>query len=634
MNLDRIFKFCSDKQKEAATQYIDRHLVIFAAPGSGKTLTLTARIACLLNRGVKPHQIFAATFTKKGADDMKKRLQALLPRHFLLDGMALGTFHHCALSILRANAKAAGVSWNFTIVSSAQQKILFEEALQEFSLKYNVEDIVSSEMKLLSREKIRAVLEEYEEDQDNNPLNSLNFLYSVICSAKADMDLYNNLSAELLILLSLYNKRLRSNKFIDMMDILFLTVNLFTNSPSILETYRKKYRYILVDEFQDTNSMQLQFIVLLARQAFITVCGDDDQAIYGWRGASSHVFSQFLEHFPTAQTVVLCDNYRSTQLIVNTAQSLIRNNKIRKPKDVIAAKGIGQEPEVIIIESCKKEAVIIARLAEFYINKGCLHSEIAVLCRMHSIAKGILEELELKSIPIKSVSKKIYFNNNEIGVVSFLKLIVDSSDEIAFMIIFNWPKRKLGDKAKKRIQYISNYKRLSLYESLKYIVESTKDPPKGFRELYNSICAFSQKSKSYSPSEMVNLIVSDFRLKDCQSLEKAAEPYLVVDSLDVFLQGIDCLEDSDKVTVTTIHQAKGQEWDIVIVPRMNEGYLPANSNVEEERRLAYVAATRAKKHVIFTCVMTGNQGEMLAPSRFIDELFANNYKNRKISEFN
>lgn len=624
MNLDKVFKFCSQKQKEAATQFIDKNLVILAAPGSGKTLTLTARIAFLLSKGVKPHQIFAVTFTKKGANDMKKRLASLLPPHFLLDGMALGTFHHCTLSILRANAKVAGVSWNFSVVSGLELRKIFEKALGEFAVHYDINEILTRPLFMNTK---NGYFENFNEEPTSQfPLQTVISFFTIISNAKSDMKYYENLPNDLLKLFDIYNKHLRGHKNIDLFDLLFLTLRMFLNNKAILETYQKKYKYVLIDEFQDTNPMQLQFISLLAKHACVTICGDDDQAIYSWRGASSQIFSDFSELFPS-ETILLTQNYRSTQSIVKISQNIIQNNVARRKKDIFGCGEIGERPEVIIEETCKKEEETIAKLILFYVKKGFFYRNFAVLSRSNRTIVDLASHLSHKEIPIKSLEKKCYFNTSETGVFSFLKLILNCENEEAFMIVFNWPKRKLGEKAKKRIQYISNYKKLSMFHSLEFIVNNTQNPLKGFVELYTQILLFKEKSQNLSPADLVQYIIKSFNLKDCKQLEEIAEAYVDLGTLEFFLQSVDSCDETDKITLTTIHQAKGQEWDIVIIVRTNDGHLPLhNCDLEEERRLAYVAATRARKHLIFTCAMIGNQGDALVPSRFLEEFFAENLK--------
>ena len=332
--------------------------------------------------------------------------------------------------------------------------------------------------------------------------------------------------------------------------------------------------------------------------------------------------------FPDCDTVILNQNYRSTQSIVAASQNLISNNKFRTTKDIFANNEIGTMPEIIIAENSKKEAEIVARLIEFYADKGFKYENIAVLYRLNKIYSEIFSEMEKRFIPVKTRKKVVYLNENETRIVSFLKLIINTSDDEAFMTIFNWPKRKLAEGAKKRIQYISSYKNLSLFESLKFLVTSTSKCLKGFSDLFNAIQSFRLDSQSLGLFELVTKMVLDFRVNNAQNLLALSEVFLSSGNqcIQDFLQSIDCGEDADSITLTTIHQAKGREWDIVIVARVNEGFLPSGKDVEEERRLAYVAATRARKILIITCAMNGSQGEYFAPSRFIEELFDKNLK--------
>jgi DNA helicase II / ATP-dependent DNA helicase PcrA len=628
----------NQNQKKAATEHLDKHLMIIAGPGSGKTLTLTLRIAYMLSKNAKPSQIFAVTFTKKAANDMKKRLVSMLPQNFLLKSMALGTFHSVCLKILRENSKIAGIHWNFKIVSGKQQLNILEEAINAYISCNSLENLIKSQIKCLSKEDLKGIMNDPDESIVFN-INNKDFLYinQVISSAKIDTKCYQSLSSEFLELLNLYKSILAKYKLIDLPDILFLTLELLKTHSGILEKYQKRYKYILIDEFQDTSPMQMELILMISKNSYITICGDEDQSIYSWRGAKNNIFNEFLSLFPDSKSITLTENYRSSPCIVRLSQNLIKNNKQRQFKNIKGMNEEGPLPEVIVADSINKEAVCIAKTICFYIQKGFKYSQIAVLYRLHSVSLDIIPQMHEFGIPFKPSTKTPSLSSNEKGLLAYIKLIINQNDEEAFNTVFNWPKRKLGEVAKKRIDYISSYKAISQFEALSYLISTSKSVPKGFSELYTTVKSLIELSSRLNPFELVSKIASKFSVDDCDRLLALSKPYSFpgLESYLRLLQHFDYGAPSDCVSFMTVHQSKGQEWDLVIVPRLNEGFFPAGDNIDEERRLAYVAATRAKKILVFTCTMAGAKGEVYAPSRFLDEFYDEDFKTKNnFSVFN
>lgn len=628
MNLNSAFSIANKNQLIAATENLDQSLVIVAAPGSGKTLTLTLRIAYLLNSNIDPKHIFAVTFTRKAASEMKRRLCSIIPPHIDIDELTLGTFHHCALNILRANAGKAGITWDFKVMSGKKQKKVLEEVLNEFLKDNKFEDLVHNNLKPLSEEQLQVIVEDIEGDNRKSslklPQGGLSYVYNLICSAKINRNTLKSLNRKFFWVFDAYNKKLRENKAIDLPDILFMTTNMLAKCPEVLKAYQSRYKYIIVDEFQDTNSIQLEFIQLLGTNSFVTVCGDDDQAIYGWRGASNEVFQDFRSIFPSAYTVILNQNYRSTQNIVLTAMNLITKNKSRDPKEIFSNGELGTKPEVIVTESPRQEACIIYKMIQGYIKQGLMYKDIAILYRLHRASNEIISELHKQNIPIRTKSKQVVLDKNEIGVISYLRVICSHDDEEAFMNVFNWPKRGLGDSSKLRLKNTSSFKNMTLFQSLDHLAHNyTGKNSKGFIELYNTLHYFEDNVHKMTPRDVILKILSIFNIKYLNQLIKLSEKFEGVgkETLNSFLQSLDYCQDPNVVCLSSIHQAKGQEWNIVFLIRVNEGVLPAGDDIQEERRLAYVAATRAKKILVLTCTMSGNKGECTVPSRFIDEFF-------------
>ncbi|OMJ80705.1 hypothetical protein SteCoe_18955 [Stentor coeruleus] len=610
--------------------------MILAAPGSGKTLTLTLRIAYLLNNNTNPKNICAVTFTKKAGDELKKRLESILPIHFDIKKLTIGTFHHCALKILRANASKVGLSFDFEIVTGRRQRNVIEEVLIEY-LKYNsFEDLVLDDAKLLTDEEIQCIMEDIGSEDVRNysgtlPVGSIKYVNSVICSAKINKDFLRSLNSKFFQVFDKYNSKLRSIKAIDLPDILFMAIGMFEKYPKVLENYQRRFKYLIVDEFQDTNSTQFEFIRLLGQNSNVTVCGDDDQAIYGWRGATVNIFEDFKQAFKSSNTIILNQNYRSTQNIVKICQSLIEKNPHRESKNVFSSGELGIIPQVFISENPKQEANLVCKTIKTLIKEGWDYKDMAILYRLHLVSTEFIIEMEKNSIPIKTKSKTIHFDKKELGLISYLRVIFNQNDNEAFMNIFNWPKRNLGDAAKTRLKYTASCKNLSLYSTLEFISSNFKGKnSKEFKELYDLLNHYIYLIPTLNPNDLIAKLSSKLNLGQQFQLLELSEKFtgLGKETLNEFLQSINVCQIPNNVTLCSIHQAKGMEWDIVFVVRVNEGILPAGDDVNEERRLAYVAGTRAKKRLFLTASMNGNKGENMLPSRFLDEFFDEDFKEK------
>lgn len=636
MNLESAFRTANHNQLLAATQNSENSLMILAAPGSGKTLTLTLRIAYLLNNNTSPKNICAVTFTKKAGDELKKRLASILPVHFDINEITIGTFHHCALNILRANAKKAGLSYDFEIISGRRQRNVVEEVLIQYLQNNKFEDLVLPDVKLLTDEQILSIMEDLDsEDMKNSsvtlPAGSIKYVNSVICSAKINKNILKSLNRKFFQVFDTYNSKLRSMKVIDLPDILFMTLGMFEKHPEILGNYQRRYKYLIVDEFQDTNSTQFEFIKLIGQNSNITVCGDDDQAIYGWRGATFDIFEDFKRAFKSSNTIILNQNYRSTQNIVKICQSLIEKNPRRESKNVFSSGELGITPQVFISENPRQEASLVCKTIKSLIKEGWNYKDIAILYRLHRVSAEFIMEMEKNSIPIKTKSKALHFDKNELGLISYLRVIFNQNDSEAFMNIFNWPKRGLGDAAKTRLKYTASCKNLSLYSTLEYISGNFKGKSSnGFKQLYDLLNHYIFLSPTLSPHDLISKLASTLNLGQPFQLLECSEKFsgLGKEMLNDFLQSINICQVPNNITLSSIHQAKGMEWEIVFVVRINEGILPAGDDIDEERRLAYVAGTRAKKLLFLTASMSGSKGENMLPSRFLDEFFDENLKTK------
>ncbi|CAG9315309.1 unnamed protein product [Blepharisma stoltei] len=635
------FRNLNRNQFQASTEFLDKSLMILAAPGSGKTLTLTLRVAYLLNLNVSPTNILVLTFTKKAAMEMKRRLSLNLPRHVRADDLTVGTFHHFALYILRANAGRAKIPYDFQIVSGNKQKKVLESALNDFLKRYTEDDLYQEDVKPLSEEQMAVMQEEINDQPTEIRRSSLNlrpgsfsYINGVLCRAKVDRNVLKKLNRPFQHLFFIYNSKLREMKSIDLGDILYLTTNMLRSNQQVLENYQRKYKYILVDEFQDTNSMQLELIELIGKFANVTVCGDDDQAIYGWRGATSQVFEEFKNLYPESEKIILNENYRSTQHIVNISQGLISNNKRREVKHVFTNNTLGNKCQIFIAQSIREEAKevvnILLRIKDAYELE---YKNIAVLYRLHRIFNDLQPEFEKAGIPVRQripKEKNIMINAEIRGLVSYLKFILDTNCDDILLDIINWPKRGIGSNSIDKLKEMSCVKEIPMFEACKIISLTGKGKLKtGFNEFCITIAHFQELLERYPPSALIELMCERLGINKqvIEPLQKLARSHTErgAQGLSVFLESIGGTNEliANVVTLTSIHQAKGQEWDLVFLIRLNESILPANTHseqLEEERRLAYVACTRSKRFLVLSCAQQSNNGEQLIPSRFLDEL--------------
>ena len=619
-------KNVSKEQLQASSSYLNKHLVIIAAPGSGKTFTISNRIVSILNKGTKPSQILATTFTKKAANELYSRILSQLPKNYLLTGMRFGTIHSCALRIIRAHSSKVGLKWNFKVIDSHVQSKVLESALKDYLEFYELQYLVGSGINPVLQENSRRTSIQLEKLQIPVTDKEFSYISSVICSSKVEKNFKNELNPEFLWLFNHYNDKLRALQSLDFSDILYLSVELFKAHPKVLETYQSEIKYLLVDEFQDTNSIQYEFLMMIGAKANITVCGDDDQAIYSWRGVCNNIFEIFVKDHPDALTLYLHTNFRSSQEILQISENLIGNNPNRKQKEIRSFnENIGCSPEVLITNSQKSEAVKICNLIEFHCKKGVKFSQIAVLFRLNKVISELMQELQARNIPVRSVQKPVHLNSEESAVIAYVKLIINPNDQESFMESCNFPKRKFGDSSKNKLIYIAKHKNCSLFEALKHIISTNKSPLPCFSDFYSVLQDLSSKFSTLSVEQFISYTLKKFNLRSCTELANLAKDFNGEGFQD-FISKIEGEDLSNKLNLCTIHSAKGQEWDVVILAGLNEGVLPSNDDTEEERRLAYVAATRARKILIFSSIFSPNSSPPVFPSRFLHEFFPNTQK--------
>ena len=632
MTVPNTFSTLTSNQLKASTSDLAKSLIILAGPGSGKTMTLTFRVAYMLNCGVEPKSILISTFTKKSANEMKRRLSSIIPAHFDLDSIQIGTFHSCALSFLRANANRVKLSYDFKIASAKKQQKIMKEVLEDYLKTGTFDELVIKRIKPLSDDQVNAIMEEFliEDESSGLPAGCLKYVFRVMCLVKLDRKCLKVLNRPFLKVFEAYNKRMREEKIIDMCDILFLTVEMLENNKDVREALQNKYKFIIVDEFQDTNSIQFELLSLIGKKAAVTVCGDDDQAIYGWRGATHEVFEEFKKSFAGCEMVILNENFRSTGEIVKKSAMLIGNNLNREFKDLITNNPNGPTVEVIIAESPRKECSYIASLIQSLLSPTTQYKDISILYRLNRVGSEISSYLKSQNLPLRS-SQEAILDKSERNLLSYLKLILDPNDNLSFQSVQNWPKRGLGDSSRLRIRNTASYYNLSYYRSLEFIVKQGKGKfQKAYNDLYLILSFLIKNSESFSPFEILHKIVTRYSLAVPENLMKAAEKFQNKGKATIaeFLDSVLADEDQNAITCSSIHQAKGQEWQVVVLARLNEGTLPVGDDLEEERRLAYVAATRARSRLVLSCCMSNSKGESIVPSRFLDEFFCESQEKR------
>lgn len=616
MNIDNL----NDKQKEAVL-YINGPMLVLAGAGSGKTKVLTNRIANLIDNGISPANILAITFTNKAAKEMKDRVFNLIGNDAYM--IQISTFHSLGLKILKENYEKLGYDKNFVVIDSDDALTVIKKIMKDMNLSpqyYNAKNI---------RNKISSAKNEL---MDLQSFANLEYDKNVV-------KVYEK-----------YLEKLKLNNSVDFDDLLILPIRLFREYPSVLESYQERYKYILIDEYQDTNECQYIFSKMLAKKyKNIFVVGDNDQAIYAFRGANYKNILNFEKDYPDCKTILLEENYRSTKTILNAANSVIKNNKLRKDKNLWSNNEEGELIKYIRTDGEKEEADYVAKEIKKLISEGVDPVDIAVLYRTNAQSR-VMEEACLKNnIPYKIIGSFYFYNRKEIkDLICYLRLINNYKDDVSLLRVINVPKRKIGEKTIDNISNVALVNNSCLFDA----INSGKE-----LEFKNLILDLKEKCENLSLTEMVELVLdksgmkqeleneksldSEIRLENLEefkSITKNYEEEYGVISLDDFLNEISLVSDmsehqdgNNKVSLMTVHSVKGLEFDDVFVIGMEEGIFPhynainegTNSAIEEERRLCYVAITRAKKKLWLLNakkrMLFGNT-QVNPPSRFMDEI--------------
>lgn len=620
----------NDKQKEAV-MHIDGPLLILAGPGSGKTKVLTQRIAYLINEGyANPKEILAITFTNKAAKEMKERVHSLIGD--ISSNVQLSTFHSFGLRIIKENYKLLGLDSTFTILDEADTISLIKKIIKNMNLDekmYNAKGI---------RYKISG-----NKNELITPLGSK--IYANNDIEKKTVDIYFK-----------YQEALKRTNSVDFDDLLMIPILLFKDNPNVLQRYQERYKYVFIDEYQDTNQAQyLLSKMISAKYKNICVVGDESQNIYSWRGANYKNILNFEKDYPGAHTILLEQNYRSTKTILSAANDVIKNNRDRKDKNLWTENDEGVKIKYIRSFDESDEAMnIINEIKKLNIT-GIELSNIAVLYRTNAQSQIIERKFIENNIPYKIVGSYAYYNRKEIkDLVAYLKLINNLKDDVSLLRCINTPKRGIGDKTIENIAKQASILNISMFEA----IEGGKE-----LEFKNIILDIVSKKDSLGLTELVEMIldktglrreyekekdeISESKLDNLEEFKSITRRFEENDvySLEEFLMEISLIsdvaeysDDDNKVTLMTVHSAKGLEFKVVFISGLEEGLFPHNNSmidtqgIEEERRLFYVAITRSKRHLYLlnakSRMFFGNTSINL-PSRFINEIDENNIEQEK-----
>ena len=632
-----IYDTLNREQKEAVL-HTDGPLLLLAGAGSGKTRVLTHRIAYLIDEmGVNPWNILAITFTNKAAQEMRERVDGLVG--FGADQIWVSTFHAACMRILRRHIDRLGYDNHFAIYDTDDQKTVMKGICKRL----NIDTKVYKERSLLSA--ISSAKDELIDVREYELQAVGDFNKAVIAKAYRE-----------------YQDTLRKNNALDFDDIIVKTVELFKSCPEVLNSYQERFRYIMVDEYQDTNTAQFELIRLLAdKYRNLCVVGDDDQSIYKFRGANIRNILDYEKVYPEAVVIKLEQNYRSTQSILDAANAVIQNNISRKDKALWTDKGAGSRVHFRQFENAYEEAEFIADDVVRRAKKdGTDYRDCAVLYRTNAQARLLEERMIMEGIPYNVVGGVNFYSRQEIkDILAYLKTIDNGRDEVAVRRIINVPKRSIGAATVEKVEDYAQMRNISLFDAMQeadQIMSLGKAAAK-IKPFVHMIETFRSNLKSYSIAELIKEIVEKTEYEEYlkNNDEESAEDRLAnVDelitkavsyeethddpSLSEFLEEIALVADIDnvnsgdnRVLLMTLHSAKGLEFPVVYMAGMEDGLFPSYmtivsddpSDIEEERRLAYVGITRAKEDLTLTCAKTRmirGETQYNPISRFVREI--------------
>ena len=626
----------NNQQREAAA-CTEGPLLILAGAGSGKTRTIIHRIAYILEQKLAwPSEILAITFTNKAAGEMRERIAAM----HVADSKSIwmSTFHAACARILRMQCEHLGYGRNFVIYDTDDQKRLYKTIVKDLQLSD----------KLFSFNLVIGAIS----DAKNRDVDAETF------AREAAGDFRQEKIAEAY---KLYQKTLQKNNAMDFDDLIFNTLKLFRENEAVLDYYRRKFKYILVDEYQDTNHSQYELVNMLAgHYRNLCVCGDDDQSIYGWRGADINNILDFEKDYPDAKVVKLEENYRSTPVILDAANHVIANNRGRKEKALWTSNPEGAKVLVSSYDTGNAEAADIgARIRNLCLEKGYTFGDMAVLYRTNAQSRLFEEAFMREGIPYQIVGGIGFYARQEIkDIITYLHVLVNPDDDLGTTRIINVPKRGIGGSTVTKMADFAEFKGWSLmeaayrYDEIVTLSASVKAKVKEFADTMNSL---RQKAEAEPVSQVIKAVMAETGYMDMLEEGKLDHSESRIDnlnelvtsavefeknsddtSLTAFLETVALTsqtdaynEDEGRVLLMTLHSAKGLEFPVVFMPGMEDGIFPhfrsleSESEIEEERRICYVGITRAEKQLFMSWAASRTNYGRVTPqirSRFLDEL--------------
>lgn len=628
MNLNLLEKL-NDKQREAASQ-IDGSILILAGAGSGKTRTITYRIAHMIeNVGISPYSILAVTFTNKAAKEMRERVEELVGD--IAKACTISTFHSFGMRLLRMYGKEVGYNSNFTIYDTDDQKRIVKAILKGQNLSING-------VKLTERDLVSMI--------------------SKIKEQIKTLDEYSVMNKQIVEVYDKYNRALLESNAMDFSDILLNTYKLL-QKPEILEKVQNKYKYIMIDEYQDTNNLQYKIIDLIARKSSnLCVVGDENQSIYGFRGANILNILNFETNYNNAKIIKLEENYRSTTTILDAANELIKNNKSSKDKKLWTQNGKGDLIKVLACDNARDEVSRIIEIIKKNHQNGIAYRDMTILYRTNAQSRLFEEGFLRYNIPHKVFGGISFYSRAEIkDIIAYLSIIVNPQDELNLQRIINVPKRKVGEKGIEKIITYARENNLNLLEALSHIKEISGLTVVGkekLLEMYDIIKELKDLSYTETASYIVQTLIDKIKYIDyikenysdaearIENIDEFKNSILELENvvgelrLNEYLENVslisatdDLEEKSDYVKLMTIHNSKGLEFPIVFLVGFENEIFPGSramfeeKEMEEERRLCYVALTRAEKKLYLshaTIRFVYGQDRLSTPSVFLKEI--------------
>ena len=621
-------------QQRLAAETLEGPVLILAGAGSGKTRALTCRVANLIDHGVPAYQILALTFTNKAAKEMKERISQLVGDQ--ADEAWVATFHSTCARMLRRDIEKLGYSRSFAIYDDDDQNAVIKEILK----RQNIDE------KFLPPREIKAKIS----DAKNKLMGPDEWFQHTERDYRCQM--IHDVFLE-------YETRLKGLNALDFDDLLVKTLELLADHPPVLDSYRKRFRYVMVDEYQDTNYAQYMLVKLLTDQSRnLCVVGDDDQSIYGWRGADIRNILDFEKDYPDATVIKLEQNYRSTANILDAANQVIAHNAGRKEKALWTDKGEGEPIKLYCAGDEREEAAWVADRIRQLSRQGEPYGSMAILYRTNAQSRVLEDMLMRAGIPYKVFGGQKFYDRREVkDVIAYLRVIVNPADDISLRRIINVPKRSIGDSTVNELVAHARDNDMPLYSALSDIPESLSSRPRKCVSDFFMLMTMLVAMKDSMPlADFVKLLIDKTglmeqyqkedtdeartRVENVQELIGAVEEYARLSgddaTLESYLENVALVTDLDAqadergyVTMMTLHSAKGLEFPDVFMTGLEEGIFPSarslmdENRVEEERRLCYVGITRAQKRLFISRAsqrMLYNQVNHNAPSRFLDEI--------------